>query len=251
MQIMKKKTQTRSDMGKITKEKFKTYKNVFDEHSERCLFRLSSRGHFDHLESPISIGKEANIFTAVKENHKVIVKIYRLETCDFNKMYNYIKFDPRFVHIKKNKRLIIFSWCKREFRNLTKLRESGVRVPQPIAFMDNILIMEHIGKDRPAPRLKDKMPENPEDFVRRIIRQVKKIAKAGYIHGDLSEFNILNHNEKPVMIDLSQCTSMESMNSRELVERDARNVERYARKIGVHIPAKDIEEDILKEWSKR
>ncbi len=250
MQIMKNPPKNKEIMAKVTKEKFKTYKNVFDAHSERCLFKLASQGHFDELIGPVSIGKEANIFTATKDKHKVIVKIYRLENCDFNKMYDYIKFDPRYINLKKNKRLIIFSWCKREFRNLTKLREAGVRVPQPIAFMDNIIVMEQIGKDSPAPKAKDVIPADPTAFINKIILQTKKMAKAGYVHGDLSEFNILNNEDKPVIIDLAQGTPLNSMNSKELIFRDAKNITRYAKKIGVTVSARDIELELLKEKKK-
>ena len=81
-------------MGKITREKFKTYGNVFDEFTNRNLFKLATQGHFEELESTVSIGKEANIFTArTKDGELKIVKIYRLENCDFNKMYDYIKYE--------------------------------------------------------------------------------------------------------------------------------------------------------------
>ncbi|MCX8147214.1 MAG: serine protein kinase RIO, partial [Candidatus Woesearchaeota archaeon] len=132
-------------MPKIAREKFKTLKNVFDAHTENILFKLISQGHFDGLQSPISIGKEANIFTALKGSKKVIVKIYRLETCDFNRMYDYIKFDERYLNLKKNRRRVIFAWCQREFRNLMKAREANVKAPMPIAFKDNVLVMEFIG----------------------------------------------------------------------------------------------------------
>jgi len=233
-------------MGKITREKFKTYKNVFDNHTERCLFKLSSEGHFDELIGPISIGKEANIFSATKDKHKVIIKIYRVETCDFNKMYDYIKFDPRYLHLKKNRRLIIFSWCKREYRNLMKAREAGVKTPQPIAFLDNILVMEYIGKDDPAPKVKDIMPVDPKAFMDKIIKNMQKLNKAGLVHGDLSNFNILNYEENPVFIDFSQCTPLKSMNSDELITRDSKNMTRLANKIGIEMSVSDIKEKIIK-----
>ena len=116
-------------MPKITREKFKSMHNVFDEFTNRAIFKLISQGHFDGLQSPISIGKEANIFTALKGDRKVIVKIYRLETCDFNKMYDYIKEDPRYVNLKGKKRKIIFAWVQREFRNLLIARQASVNVP--------------------------------------------------------------------------------------------------------------------------
>ena len=76
-------------MPNQAKEKFKVYKNVFDNFTLRNLFKLSGQNYFDELKSPISIGKEANIFSATtKDNSVVIIKIYRLENCNFNKMYD-------------------------------------------------------------------------------------------------------------------------------------------------------------------
>ena len=87
------------------REKFKTQHNVFDEFTNRTIFKLISEGYFEGLESPISIGKEANIFSAKrKDKSRVMVKIYRLEACDFNRMYDYIKEDPRYIDLKGKKR---------------------------------------------------------------------------------------------------------------------------------------------------
>ena len=72
-------------MAKITREKYKTRNNVFDAFTERNLFELASKGLFDEeTMSPIKIGKEANVFSVTKDGEKRVVKIYRLETCDFN-----------------------------------------------------------------------------------------------------------------------------------------------------------------------
>ncbi len=93
----------------MTQDKFKTYGNVFDNYTNRNIFKLTSQGLFDEMESPVSIGKEANVFTGVrKDGGRIIVKIYRLETCDFNRMYDYIRTDPRFPNVKRSKRKIIF-----------------------------------------------------------------------------------------------------------------------------------------------
>ncbi|PIN69194.1 serine protein kinase RIO, partial [Candidatus Woesearchaeota archaeon CG11_big_fil_rev_8_21_14_0_20_43_8] len=74
------------------KEKFKTYGDVFDNFTNRVLFKLMSQEHFEEdTLSPISIGKEANVFSAkTKDGEFVVVKIYRLETCDFTRMFEYI-----------------------------------------------------------------------------------------------------------------------------------------------------------------
>jgi len=225
-----------------TKEKFKTRNDVFDKFTSETLFRLISRGYFEGLESPISIGKESNVFSALrKDNVRVMVKIYRLETCDFNRMYDYIKSDPRFPKLKKGRRKIIFSWVQREFRNLLKAREAGVNVPTPLAFLNNVLVLEFIGSGNViAPQLKDKKPEDSEKFFGKVIGNVKKLYKARIVHGDLSAFNILNNSEIPVLIDFSQATTLDDPNSLSYLERDVRNLCIFFRKLGMEINAKKI-----------
>jgi len=233
-------------MPKITREKFKTLKNVFDGFTERNIFKLISQGHFDGLESPIFIGKEANLFTAIKGQKKVVVKIYRLQTCDFNRMYDYIKYDPRFPNVRKQKRKTIFAWAQREYRNLLKAREAGVRVPTPLNCMNNILIMEFIGNKEPAPKIKDAIPKDAKKFFNEIVLSVRKLYKAGLVHADLSHFNILNYKEKPVFIDMSQATPLEDPNALEYLERDINNLCNFFKKVGVKAKREDIKKKIMR-----
>lgn len=230
------------------REDFKTMHNVFDEFTNRTLYKLITRGHFEGLESPISIGKESNIFSAVKKDGtKVIVKVYRLETCDFNRMYDYIRDDSRFINLKKGKRKIIFSWVQREYRNLLKAREANVSVPTPFTFSNNVLVLEFIGDGGEiAPKLKDAAPKNPGEFFDKIIMNMKKLHKAGLVHADLSAFNILNHDERPVFIDFSQGTTLESPRAIEYLERDIRNVCNFFKKIGLKADEEKAKKQILK-----
>ncbi len=225
-------------------ERFKTYKNVFDQHSERLIFKLISEGYFEGLKSPISIGKEANIFSAEKKDgSQVIVKIYRLQNCNFNKMYQYIQADPRFPALKKQRRKIIFSWVQREYRNLLKAREAGARVPTPFTFADNILVIEFIGDKDAAPMLKDSLPSDMASFFNDIVENMKKMYKAGLVHADLSAFNILNFNDKPVFIDFSQGTVADNTEAESLLKRDVKNICIFFRKYGLNVD----EEKVLKK----
>jgi RIO kinase 1 len=106
--------------------------------------------------------------------------------------------------------------------------------------------MEMIGDDAPAPKLKDSHPEDPERFMQKVVEYMGKMYKAGLVHGDLSEFNILNWNEQPVLIDMSQGTVTKSINAEELLERDARNMARFGRKIGLKMD----EQEVLKKVRK-
>ncbi len=230
----------------MTKEKFKVKHGVFDEFTNLTILKLISQGHIDGLESTLYVGKEANIFSALKDGKRVIVKIYRLETCDFNRMFDYIKCDPRYKGLAKKKRKIIFLWVQREFRNLMKARQAGVKVPIPITFLNNILVIEFIGKEDIAPMLKDKIPKNKRKFLNGIIRNIKKLYKAGLVHADLSAFNILNFNEMPVFIDMSQTTTINDMRSKEYLERDIKNISIFFNKLKIKTDKEKIWNSVTK-----
>ena len=233
-------------MVKKSPQKFKIFKNVFDEFTLKTLFKLSSQGHFDELLSPVMIGKESNIFLAdTKDKEYVIVKIYRLHSCNFNKMFSYIQSDPRFSELRNQRRMVIFNWVQREYRNLMIAREK-ILVPKPIAFINNVIVMELIGGDRPAPQLKDKIPNDLKKFADEIMSSVKDMYKLGIVHADLSEFNILNHNDKPYFIDFSQSTSVKDQNAMEYFDRDLRNIVRFFKKHDLELDFDKIKKEIIK-----
>ncbi len=214
------------------KEKFKTYHNVFDQSTLRTLFKLESQGYFQEIKSPISTGKESNVFSARTKGKDVCIKIYRINTADFNKMYRYMKADPRYTWLKKQKRKVIYSWAKREFRNLHRARTAGVNVPTPIAVHNNVLVMQLIGK--PAPLLKKQPPKNPKKFYKQLQKEIELLYnKAKIVHADLSEYNILNHNEKPVIIDLSHGVRPNYPDAEKLLKRDTGQIDKYIKKQGV------------------
>src|SRR3989344_1862269 len=228
-------------------EKFKTEHGVFDNFTSKVIFKLGSEGHFEGLSSPISIGKESNVFAAkTKDNRYVIVKIYRLETADFNRMYDYIKYDPRFTGLLKRRRQVIFTWAQREYRNLMLAREAGVAAPMPLAVKYNVLVEEFIGKNNPAPRLITSPPKEPALFFKNVIKNIALLYKHDLTHGDLSPYNILNDNEKPVFIDFSQATTSKSPLFNELFERDVRITCAYFTKLKLHIDIRKIINQIKK-----
>jgi RIO kinase 1 len=216
-------------------ERFKTVKGVFDAFTNRNLFELQSRGHFDQLVSPLAVGKESNVFIAKKGTKKIIVKIYNLQNSNFNKMYDYIRKDPRYEFLKKHRRDIIFSWTQREYKNLVRAERAKINVPKVLAVKHNILVEEMIGDEEPAPPLKDHHPKDPQKFCNQVIKNMSKLYKKGLIHGDLSSFNILIHDEKPYFIDFSQATLVRTPNSEELLERDVRNIVHFFKKLGLKL----------------
>ena len=159
-------------------------------------------------------------------------------------MFSYIKKDIRYQHLNKHRRQIILAWVQREYRNLIKAEHAGINSPKSIAIKNNVIVEEMIGE--PAAQLKDARPEDPEQFLDEIILQVRKLYKFGLIHGDLSAFNILNHQGKPHLIDFSQSTLIKTPNSEELLERDMKNVLQFFKKLKVKRDLQEVLEEIKK-----
>ena len=228
-----------------SKGEWKTYGGVFDNYTIANLKKLCAQGFYEEIEGALALGKEANTFIARnKDDELILIKIYRLENCDFNKMYSYIIQDPRYEVLKGNRRRIIFEWTKREYRNLQMARQC-IRVPTPYAFRDTVLIMEYIGdKEGPAPQLKNIVLDDPQAFFDQTIENVRLLYKEGLVHGDLSAFNILVQDQQPVFIDFSQGTTTKSQQAHELLIRDLNNVVIFFKKQGIEADAKEIFKEI-------
>lgn len=208
------------------------------------MYKLANQGHIDILNGAISTGKEANVLTGITDDEKfVAVKIYRIATSDFKKMDYYLKGDPRFNVKTKNKRKIIYSWVTKEFKNLTRLYDTGVTVPKPITSANNVLLIEFIGDEdgNPAQPVKNQPPKKPDAFWNLLLVELKKfVNEAKLVHGDLSNYNILNLNEKPVIIDVSQSVVLDNPISKELLERDINTLVREYTKLGVETSFEEV-----------
>ncbi|WP_297498571.1 serine protein kinase RIO [Thermococcus sp.] len=221
-------------------ELYKIANEVFDRTTREALAYLHRRGKIEGLYGVISTGKEANVFAGVDgEGRRVAVKIYRTYTTEFRRIWEYLAADPRVGYLPKDMRRLVFQWTRREFKNLQRAIKYAVRAPEPIAFRNNVLVMEFIGDETPAPRLKDVEKflsrEDFEGLYSHLIGVIERLWKrGGMVHGDLSEYNILLQGS-PVIIDWSQATVKRNRMSVELLKRDLRNVISYFARKGVDV----------------
>jgi RIO kinase 1 len=124
------------------------------------------------------------------------------------------------------------AWQSAEVDALFRLAAAGVRVPTPFNFHEGVLLMELVtgDDDLAAPRLADVAFDAIEarQHHRFLLDQVVRMLRAGVIHGDLSEFNILVGREGPVIIDLPQAVDAAGNNhARRMLERDVANLRNY------------------------
>ena len=217
-----------------------TVDSVFDERMYLQLNKLLKTGTLNRIEGIISAGKEANVYLAYGQNNEeYAIKIYKIDTNTSRWMRNYIIGDPRFKKIPNNVSKIIYLWASKEFKNLKRAYKVGLSVPEPMYVKNNVLIMEYIGFESiPAPKLKEiKAPKDPINLLNEVLNFMKDLyQKANLVHGDLSEFNILYHNQKPVVIDISQAVTVHHPKAEVYLVRDITNVFNYFEKIGVEVP---------------
>lgn len=181
----------------------------------------------------VSAGKEARVYWAKnRKGEDVAVKIYLTTTAEFRKsIKQYIIGDPRFENISGDLRKLILKWVQKEFKNLKRMYNVGIRVPKPYYAYRNILVMEFIGENGiRAPLLKEvKLTE--EEYVKiyeKIVYYLKLMYnKAKLVHADLSEYNVMLYNEEPVIIDVSQAVTLEHPMAMYFLIRDIKNIIRF------------------------
>ncbi|MBY8991662.1 MAG: serine protein kinase RIO [Candidatus Lokiarchaeota archaeon] len=214
--------------------------SVFDERTIFHLNKILVNGPLKRIEGVISAGKEANVYLAYDlEEKEVAIKIYKIDSNTSRWMRKYIIGDPRFKKIPNNISKVIFLWASKEYKNLKRAYKVGLRVPEPLFIKNNILIMEYIGFESiPAPVLKTiKSPKDPVNLFNEILTFIKLLyQKAKLVHGDLSEFNILYHNQSPVVIDISQAVAIQHPKAEVYLARDIKNIFQYFEKLGLETP---------------
>ena len=212
------------------REDLKVYGDVFEPQTLKALYKLANRRVFERFRGEISVGKEANVFLAEDEDGAYLaLKIYRLGTADFRNFRIYIEGDPRFAYTGSRRKMVKL-WTSKEYRNLLRLAEAGVRVPALIDVFGNVLAMEFIGTDGTPSRELRFAPSDTDwgDVFDHLIADVRRAyQKADLVHADLSEYNVLLHEGAPVIIDCGQAVLTVHPRAEEFLRRDVHNVRAF------------------------
>lgn len=140
------------------------------------------------------------------------------------------------------------SWITYEYGTMQALHQAGARVPQPIAMSGPAMLMEFLGDaDGPAPKLKHVTLSRAEarTVYQILMDEIALWLANDRIHGDLSPFNVLYWNERPIVIDFPQAVNpWDNPDSRFLLERDIRNVVTYFQAYGVAADPERIARDL-------
>ncbi len=234
------------------KERWEIEELVFDKTTLLTLGRIIKKGLMEKIDYAVSTGKEANLYRAKAKRGYVAVKIYKIETTVFFKRKKYIFSDPRFNFRKMDERKLIYLFASKEFKNLKIAENAKVSAPSPYFHENNIVVMKFLGrKGLPFPKLSEiyKSIEEKEELFYNIINDVEKLTKKGFVHGDLSEYNILYdpEREKHYFIDFGQGTVRGNPNFEKFLRRDLENlVSFFKKKLKLKINKEELEKRFFK-----
>jgi RIO kinase 1 len=225
------------------------------------LATLLDYGIIQDVVCPLMSGKEAHVYVVVAGGQECVAKVYKeADQRTFKHRSGYTEGrrtrntrDQRAMskRTQHGRKMDEDAWRNTEVDMIYRLRDAGVRVPEPINFVDGVLVMEFLKgpEGHAAPRLGDLSFSASEAHAiyLELIREVVRMLCAGVIHGDLSDFNVLMSHDGPVLIDFPQSVDpAHNPNGKELLLRDVANLHRFLARFAPDQPMLPYGEEI---WS--
>jgi RIO kinase 1 len=221
-----------------------TSEQVLDPRTRLIIFKLLSSGYLSKIDGCLSTGKEANVYYAKGAEgseelfQEYAVKIYKTSILVFKDRDKYVAGEHRWRkgYCKSNPRKMVKVWAEKEMRNYKRLWEAGIKTPKPLLLKSHVLIMEFLGEQGwPSPRIRDaelSVSRLREAYVQTVTIMRHMFQKANLVHGDLSEYNLLWHQNEVWVIDVSQSVENDHPSALDFLRSDIRNVNDFYRKKG-------------------
>ena len=211
---------------------------------------LIEDGLIDKVLGSLMSGKEAQVFLVLCGDETRCAKVYKdAANRSFKNAVQYQEgrssrnsrrqraMDNRSKYGRDQQEVV---WQRAEVDALYRLADSGVRVPKAYGLFDGVLLMELIVDEdgSVAPRLND-IAMSPDQAVKdhaTVMIYVLRMLCAGLVHGDLSEFNILQGKAGPVLIDFPQVVNASgNNNAKSMLQRDVRNITQFYSQFAPHL----------------
>jgi RIO kinase 1 len=209
-------------------------------------------GQIDEVIDEIKSGKEATVYLCaggpLVDAELLVAKVYRsLDVRTFRDDSAYRSGRTRGssrlergigLKTRTGKELRFGQWMSAEYDTLRVLHRAGIDVPAPLAHSGSCVLMEYIadGDGEPAPTLNQVHlgVDEARTMLALMMRNIELMLGHDRVHGDLSPYNVLYRDGRPVIIDFPQAVDPRfNSNALELLERDIDRICAYAAKWGV------------------
>ncbi|KZW02603.1 RIO1-domain-containing protein [Exidia glandulosa HHB12029] len=218
----------RNLIAKVQNTKYEGYRLTYGGYDYLAIRTLSKRESMYSVGNQIGVGKESDIYVvANEEGTQCVLKLHRLGRISFRSIKN----NRDYLGKRKSASWMYMSRlaAQKEWAFMKVLHEHGFPVPTPIDQARHCILMELI--DAYPLRQIDDHP-NPGKLYSTLMDLIVRFARAGLIHGDFNEFNILIRREtgEPVVIDFPQMVSTSHENAEWYFNRDVECIRTFFRR---------------------
>ncbi|MGB9675893.1 MAG: RIO1 family regulatory kinase/ATPase [Candidatus Bathyarchaeales archaeon] len=199
---------------------------------------LVKAGVLESFGKPLGVGKEADVYDALNpKGERIAVKFHRLGRISFRQTRRKRDYAAKVEHA--NWLLQSRLAAEKEFQALRLVFPKKVAVPEPISQNRHALVM---GMIEGAELAEWREIPNPKKVLKEILFNIRKAyLKAGVIHADLSEYNVILKPDMHILIiDWPQYVTSSHPNAPQLLTRDIKNIlDYFRRKHGLSVKIKD------------
>jgi RIO kinase 2 len=226
-------------MIKFSAVPYPGYSLVFNGYDTLAVHHLVQKGIISALGNLIGVGKESNVYEAIGTG-PVILKFHRVGQRSFKTVQRSRGFLPDTGHCPW-----IFAAhysAEQEYVALSTLHRR-ISVPTPLLMNRNVVAMSQV----PGVNLNMIELAEPVPFFEELISLVHQAYALGYIHGDLSEYNIMTDGSHPVIIDWPSWIPPDHPNAEEILDHDIRTVcQFFRRKYGIKSDPDEIRGEMVR-----
>jgi len=206
-----------------------------------ALWDFKRHGVLEEVGDTIGEGKEAEIVIAKSPSGEpVVIKFHRYWAREFRHIRKSLSYAAVIVrgqelNLEDSKIDVPRAKAQVEMRALEAAYKAGVSVPEPLGVNRHAVAMRMVEGDEPetpAPKLSDVRLRNPREAFEQIVSDMETLVReAGFIHGDLNEYNILIDREGALYyIDFPQAVPVSYEEAQVILERDLENIFSYFRR---------------------
>jgi RIO kinase 2 len=212
-----------ADRGLVERKtiQYEGFKLTFEGYDTLALHTFAERDTIEGVGSPLGVGKESDVYEA--QSYKpVALKYHREGYTNFREVMKEREYTADRDHV---------SWlytarkaAEREYDALETLYPE-VSVPQPVDTNRHAIVMEKIdGVELSRTKLE---PEQVLPILDLVLDEMQTAYREGYVHADMSEYNVFVTNEGVVVFDWPQAVPTDHENAKELLTRDVENIVSY------------------------
>ena len=212
---------------------YEGYQLTFEGYDALALRTFAERDTIDGVGAPLGVGKESDVYE-VQSYKPLALKFHREGYTEFREVTRERDYTADNQHV---------SWlytarkaAEREYDALESLFPD-VSVPRPVDQNRHAIVMGKFdGVELDRTKLDDDQAVGVLDLI---LQEVAAAYAAGYVHADMSEYNVAVSESGVTIFDWPQSVPTDHENARELLDRDVENLISYFRRKHPSIPALD------------